>query len=249
MNRPPMLDFANVDMRFPDGTHAIDQVSLTIATGQFCVLLGPSGAGKSTLLRIANGLCEPMSGYVTIAGQQRWPRTRASGRYKVATIHQGVDLVERLTVLDNVLTGVLAELPAVSALLGLFGTRRKRLACELLSRVGLNEIHLYRRACELSGGQQQRVGVARALMSEPALILADEPVASLDPRTSREVLMLLQQITRELGVTVLCSLHDVELARQFADRIIGMSAGRIAFDVEPGALDKSGLNGLYAAAA
>lgn len=236
-------------MRFTDGTHAVDNVSLTIPAGQFCVLLGPSGAGKSTLLRIINGLCEPMSGRVTIAGEQRWPRTRMRGRYKVATIHQGVDLVDRLTVLDNVLTGALAELSTASALLGLFGTKRKRRACELLHRVGLSEVHLYRRASDLSGGQQQRVGVARALMSEPALVLADEPVASLDPRTSREILMLLRQVARELGVTVLCSLHDIELARQFADRIIGMRAGHIAFDCEPRALDDARLDGLYAVAA
>jgi phosphonate transport system ATP-binding protein len=244
-----MLDFANVGMRFADGTQAVDRVSLTIATGQLCVLLGPSGAGKSTLFKIANGLCEPVSGCVKIAGQQRWPRTRAARRFKVATIHQGVDLVDRLTVLDNVLTGALAELSTMSALLGLFGPRRKRRACELLNRVGLTEAHLYRRACELSGGQQQRVGIARALMSVPMLILADEPVASLDPRTSREILMLLQKATRELGVAVLCSLHDVDLARQFADRIIGMRAGRIAFDCESHALDKAGLKGLYAVAA
>lgn len=243
------LELAGVSVSFANGTRALADIDLVVQQGEFCVLLGPSGSGKSTLLKTVNGLIAPSEGRVAIAGQQRWPSVRDKRRFDVATIHQGVDLVDRLTVLDNVLCGSLASMSTLAALFGVFGVRRKREACALLHRVGLSEEHLYRRATELSGGQQQRVGIARAFMSSRALILADEPVASLDPRTSREILSLLQASARENQTSVLCSLHDVELARQFADRIVAMRAGRIAFDRRPRDLDVATLDGLYAAAA
>ncbi|HVF16982.1 MAG TPA: ATP-binding cassette domain-containing protein, partial [Steroidobacteraceae bacterium] len=160
-----------------------------------------------------------------------------------------IDLVMRSTVLDNVLHGTLGEVDALSALLGRYGVARRRRACALLQRVGLTEAQLYRRASELSGGQQQRVGVARAFMKDPQLVLADEPVASLDPRTSREILALLREAAREKQVTVLCSLHDVTLAREFADRIVAMRAGRVVLDRAAKDFDSAVVEHLYAAAA
>lgn len=233
-----MLDLRKICVRYADGTEALRNVDLTVPSGQFCVLLGSSGAGKSTLLRVVNGLASATSGTVNIADN-----------CVIATIHQSVDLIPRLTVLDNVLCGTLGQVSTFRALLGLFDTASKRRACRLLDRVGLDETHLYRRADELSGGQKQRVGVARAFMRSPHLVLADEPVASLDPRTSREILTLLQQAAREHAATVVCSLHDVELAREFADRIVGMRNGAVAFDCTPTALSSTVLHNLYAAAA
>ena len=246
MNTALQLD--SVTVRFADGTQALDEVTLAIPRGEFCVLLGPSGAGKSTLLKVINGLCRPDTGDVTIDGARSWPK-RPPRRSSVATIHQSADLVMRASVLDNVLCGALAQVSTVAALGGWFSRSRKRRACELLQQVGLSEAHVYRRASELSGGQQQRVGVARAFMSAPQLVLADEPVASLDPRMSREILALLKQAAIERGATVLCSLHDVSLAREFADRIVGMRAGRIVFDRSACELDAIACDELYAAAA
>jgi phosphonate transport system ATP-binding protein len=239
-----MLELQKIHLRYADGTEALRGVDLTIPSGQFCVLLGASGAGKSTLLRVVNGLSPPTSGTVRIAGLR--PNR---GECIVATIHQGIDLVPRLTVLDNVLCGSLGQVSTLRALFAVFDTASKRRACHLLDRVGLDETHLYRRADELSGGQKQRVGVARAFMSSPRLVLADEPVASLDPRTSREILKLLQEAARENAATVLCSLHDVELAREFADRILGMRNGAVVFDCAPAALNLTQLHELYAATA
>jgi phosphonate transport system ATP-binding protein len=242
----PILDLQQVRMRFASGPDVLKGVTLAVPAGQFCVLLGASGAGKSTLLRIINGLLQPASGEVFVAG-----RSLAQSplrRRRIGTIHQGADLVPRLSVLDNVLCGSLGQISTVRALLGLFGNERARLACRLLSRVGLEETHLYRRASDLSGGQKQRVGVARAFMSTPRLILADEPVASLDPRTSRSILTLLSEAAREHEAAVLCSLHDVDLAREFADRIVGMRDGRITFDCRPHDLTSPLIDELYAAA-
>jgi phosphonate transport system ATP-binding protein len=243
-----MLEVDSLSVRYPDGTRALDEVSLVVPRGQFCVVLGSSGAGKSTLMKVINGLQQPSGGAVRIAGVERWPQPRARG-FPVATIHQGIDLVMRSSVLDNVLHGALSELGAFRSLMGHFGIARRRRACELLHRVGLTEAQLYRRAAELSGGQQQRVGVARAFMKDPQLVLADEPVASLDPRTSREILALLRESAREKQVSVLCSLHDVTLAREFADRIVAMRAGRVVLDCVPKDFDSADVESLYSAAA
>ena len=240
-----MLQLSGVSVSYADGTRALDDVSLSVPQGQFCVLLGPSGAGKSTLLKAINGLVIPDQGEIHIAGRIH----HGSGRFPVATIHQSIDLVLRASVLDNVLHGALSEVSAVAAMFGWFGRQREREACALLERVGLSEAHLYRRAAELSGGQQQRVGVARAFMKQPQVVLADEPVASLDPRTSRDILQLLREAARERNVTVLCSLHDVGLAHEFADRIVAMRAGRIVFDGQPCTLDEMSVQRLYATAA
>ncbi|MBW8311733.1 MAG: phosphonate ABC transporter ATP-binding protein [Rhizobium sp.] len=243
----PLLQLHDLGLRYPDGTQALQGIDLELPRGQFCVALGASGSGKSTLLRLVNGLARASSGRIVLDGQPlRDGDMRTRGR-RIATIHQGIDLAPRLSVLDNVLTGSLARVPLWRALSGAFGRERQRRACGLLREVGLDERQLYRRASELSGGQQQRVGIARALMAEPALVLADEPVSSLDPGTSRAVMELLRRAARAHGATVLCSLHQIDLAREFADRIVGLRAGRLVYDSEvSGALDAGLLESLYA---
>lgn len=241
----PVLALAGVSVQHADGTRALDAVDLQLPRGQFCVVLGASGAGKSSLLRVINGLLAPTAGTVALDGRTlRRADLRSRGR-RMATIHQGIDLVPRLSVLDNVLCGSLATLSWWRSLLGWFGQARQRAACRLLAEVGLDESQLYRRASELSGGQQQRVGIARAFIGRPALVLADEPVASLDPKISRDILALLRRAADAHGATVLCSLHQVELALEFADRIVGMRAGRIVLDCIPAASAAAQLPALY----
>jgi phosphonate transport system ATP-binding protein len=242
---PPMLSLSDVSKRYPDGTVALRSVTLTVPRGQFCVVLGPSGSGKSTLLRVVNGLVLPTSGTVTMDGIIVGPRTLSTVRPRVAMIHQQFNLSPRLSVAKNVLAGALPAVSTPAALLGLFPARFRRRACTLIAQVGLDEPHLARRASELSGGQQQRVGIARAFMLDPAVILADEPVASLDPNVSRDVLALLKHASKEREATMMCSLHQVDLAREFADRVIGLHAGQIVFDGSPCDLDEAVLSLIY----
>jgi len=241
-----MLRFDSVAMRYPDGTMALDRVSLELPRGQFCVVLGASGAGKSTLLRMANGLVTPSSGAVHVEGRRLSSATLSSIRPRIGMIHQHFNLVLRASVATNVLSGALPGLPWWRALCGLFPEPLRRKACLLVSAVGLEEQHLNRRASELSGGQQQRVGIARAFMLAPPLVLADEPVASLDPKASHDVLALLRTQARERGATVLCSLHQVELAREFADRIVALRRGRVVFDGPAQAFDADVARQIYA---
>ncbi|MDB5829101.1 MAG: phnC [Variovorax sp.] len=240
-----MLRFDSVGMRYADGTVALKTVSLHIPAGQFCVVLGASGAGKSTLLRMANGLVSPSSGAVHVDGVRVAASSLTQIRPRIGMIHQQFNLVLRSTVAANVLGGALPAMPMWRALAGLFPAATRRRACELIASVGLQEQHLRRRASELSGGQQQRVGIARAFMLEPSLVLADEPVASLDPHASQEVLALLKRQALERGTTVLCSLHQVDLARSFADRIVALRDGAVVFDGPPEDFDPSIARAVY----
>ena len=240
-----MLRFDSVGMQYADGTVALKTVSLHIPRGQFCVVLGSSGAGKSTLLRMANGLVVPTRGAVHVDGVRVAASSLADIRPRIGMIHQQFNLVLRASVATNVLSGALPALPMWRALPGLFTEAMRRQACELLASVGLQPQHLERRASELSGGQQQRVGIARAFMLAPPLVLADEPVASLDPQASREVLSLLKRQAAERGTTVLCSLHQVDLARAFADRIVALRDGVLVFDGSPEAFDATAAQALY----
>jgi len=241
-----MLVFKQVSKHYPDGTAALHGISLEIPAGQFCVVLGPSGAGKSTLLRMVNGLAIPSSGSTTVDGVPVTPKTLAQVRARVAMIHQLFNLVPRASVALNVLSGATPAVPTWRVLLELYPEWLRRKACDLIAEVGLGAEHLQRRVNDLSGGQQQRVGIARAFMLDPAVVLADEPVASLDPRISREILMLLRDETHERRATVLCSLHQVDLAQKFADRVIALNAGRVVFDGAPSALKAQALEAIYA---
>jgi phosphonate transport system ATP-binding protein len=244
---PLMLRFDRVSKRFPDGTLALAGLSFDVPRGQFCAIIGPSGSGKSTLLRLVNGLLQPSSGAIRVGGVAIAPGSIRSIQRRIGTVHQEFDLVPRLSVLHNVLAGTLPVVSTARVLLGLWPRQHQARACALLQRVGLVEEQLYRRAAHLSGGQKQRVAIARAFMLDPAVVLADEPVASLDPAVSRSVLRLLRDASRESGATVLCSLHQVELAIEFADRIVAIQDGAVVYDGAPAGLGAAQLDALYGA--
>lgn len=241
-----VLAFNSVGKHYADGTVALREVTLRVPKGQFCVVLGASGAGKSTLLRLVNGLASATHGTVDVDGIRVLAASLPRIRPRVAMIHQQFNLVTRATVEQNVLSGLLPVMPLWRSLTALFTMTARRKACALIAGVGLDEVHLTRRVADLSGGQQQRVGIARAFMLDPAVVLADEPVASLDPRTSREIMALLRKQSRECGNTVLCSLHQLDLAREFADRIVALRAGRIVFDGKPEDFDEAAAGMAYA---
>jgi len=240
-----MICFDGITKTWDDGTHALSDVCLSVPRGQFCVVLGPSGAGKSTLLRVVNGLVKPTRGTVAIDGTVLTAATEKALRKRVAMIHQHFNLSPRMSVAGNVLAGLLPVVPTARALLGWFRPEHRAKACALLEQVGLSPTHLHRRAQELSGGQQQRVGVARAFMLDPEVVLADEPVASVDPKIARDILTLIRDAARERNTTVLCSLHQVELAREFGDRIVGMRQGRVVFDDTPAEFTDAHMAELY----
>jgi phosphonate transport system ATP-binding protein len=202
------------------------RLAFEIERGEFVVVLGPSGAGKSTLLRCLNGLVRPSDGRIALDGIPVDRRHLTAVRKRVGFIFQGVNVHGNLSVLQNVLIGRLAEKAAWSLL---FSEEDRGIAREVIDRVGLGEKSTAR-ASTLSGGQRQRVGIARALAHDPEVLLADEPVSSLDPVTGREILDLLREINRERGTTIVCNLHDVGHANRIADRIIGLRGGEIAFD-------------------
>ena len=240
-----MLQFRSVTKIYPGNTKAVDDVSLSIPSGEFCVLHGPSGAGKSTLMGLINGLVLPTSGSVILDGQALDERNQKKMQQRISMIHQQLHLVPRLSMLHNVLSGKLHALPLWRALTKHFADSDQRRACQLLSEVGLNESQLHRRVSALSGGQQQRVAIARAFMSRPEVVLADEPVASLDPAVSRNVLAILKHTSKQHKTTVVCSLHQVDYALEFADRIIAMRAGKIVFDGAPEQISEAALNEIY----
>lgn len=240
------IRFETTSVHYPDGTRALDEISFAVPAGQFCVVLGHSGAGKSTLLRTVNGLAAISGGQVMVGGR---PVDRASLpdlRARIGMIHQHYGLTHRASVATNVMAGAAAAMPLWRALSGLYSAEWKARACALVAAVGLEQSHLARRAEHLSGGQQQRVGIARAFMRDPALILADEPVASLDPQLSRDILDLLRTQARERGATVLCSLHQIDLARRYADRIVALQHGRVIFDGSPAQFDEQDAKRVYA---
>lgn len=224
--------FKGVNKVYPNGHVGLDNVNLEINKGEFIVIVGLSGAGKSTLLRSINRLHEISSGDISIDGVSI---TQAKGnkllmmRRNIGMIFQSFNLVKRSSVIRNVLSGRVGYHPTWKMVLGLFPKKDKQIALEALDRVNIVE-KAYSRANELSGGQQQRVSIARALAQEPKIILADEPVASLDPLTTKQVMDDLKRINQELGITIIVNLHFVDLAREYATRIIGLRAGKVVFD-------------------
>jgi phosphonate transport system ATP-binding protein len=226
---------------------AIADVSFAVAEHEFVAVLGPSGAGKTTLFRCIAGLIPPDRGVARVDGDDGTRRDKTERR-QVAVVFQQFNLVSRLTALENVLAGRLGYVPAWRGLLRRFARADRLLALECLDRVGLLD-HAMARADRLSGGQQQRVAIARALAQRPRLILADEPVASLDPTTADGVMALLLSIAKSEGVAILCSLHQVPFARAYADRIIGLSQGRVVLQSAADAFDEAAYQGLYGALA
>ena len=226
-----------------DGHSAIEGISFDVHDGEFVAVLGPSGAGKTTLFRCMTGLLASDDGSVRIDNEDI-AAVRDRSRRRLAVVFQQFNLVNRLTALENVLAGRLGYVPAWRGWLRYFTRADRLLALECLDRVGLLA-QAGQRADTLSGGQQQRVAIARALAQQPSLIVADEPVASLDPNASAGVLELLRGIARTDGVGVICSLHQVHFARAYADRIIGLSHGRIVIDVPSGEFDQAAFERLY----
>jgi phosphonate transport system ATP-binding protein len=225
------------------GRQAIEDIDFTASRHEFVAVLGPSGAGKTTLFRCITGLLAADQGTVRI-GMSEVTSEMTRRLREVAVIFQQFNLVNRLTALENVLAGRLGYVPAWRGWLRRFDRSDRLLALECLDRVGLMDLAM-RRADTLSGGQQQRVAIARALAQCPTLIVADEPVASLDPSTSTGVLDLLHGIARSEGVAVVCSLHQVHLARAYADRIVGLSSGRVVFELPAARFDENAFQRLY----
>lgn len=242
-----MLDLKGLSKRYPTGDLALNDVDLSVPAGQVLALIGPSGAGKSTLIRCINRLVEPTSGRVTLDGENLSGlrgRKLKLARRQIGMIFQSYALVDRLSVMENVLSGRLGYLGFWRSLLRRFDSSDVQRACELLERVGLLEM-MDKRGDALSGGQKQRVGIARALMQQPKLLLVDEPTASLDPKTSRQIMRLLVELCREENLAVIINIHDVALAQQFVDRVVGLAAGKIVFDGMPDDLDEKTLTLIY----
>ncbi|WP_284179855.1 phosphonate ABC transporter ATP-binding protein [Rhabdaerophilum sp. SD176] len=242
-----MLSARDVSVVYANGVGALESANIQIQRGQFVVLLGKSGAGKSTLLRCLNGLVKPTSGdiHVEAFGSIFESCTKLrEHRRRTGMVFQQHHLIGRLTALENVLMGRLSRYGGLRTLLP-FGRSDRLAALEILDRVGLADRALAR-ADQLSGGQQQRVGIARAMAQQPTLMLADEPVASLDPATAVQVLGDLHRICREDGITTVVSLHQLDLARRFADRIVGLAGGRVVFSAAPGELVTESIDTIYA---
>lgn len=241
-----MLDVEDLSCRFGAKT-AVDNASFSVDRGSFVGVIGRSGAGKSTLLRMINRLAEPSAGRIMFEGSDvtalRGPALR-QWRARSAMIFQQFNLVGRLDVLTNVLMGRLARVPAWRSVIQLWPEEDKALALSALEQFDMASFAA-QRADQLSGGQQQRVAIARALVQEPDIILADEPIASLDPRNTRVVMDALLRINKHFGITVICNLHSLDLARSYCDRLIGMSAGRVVFDHVPAALTDQVARELY----
>jgi phosphonate transport system ATP-binding protein len=227
-----LIRFENASVTYPGGVHALRDLTLEIPDGQMVVIVGLSGAGKSTLIRVINGLVPLSGGDVLIDGESvrdAKPKQLRAIRSKIGMIFQTFNLVNRTSVLNNVLMGRLHSTGTLRSVLGMYRPEDVEIAMRALERVDIVE-KAYVRASNLSGGQQQRVGIARALAQEPTILLADEPVASLDPPTSHVVMRDLQRINRDLGITTIVNLHFLDLAKVYGQRIIGMRSGELVYD-------------------
>ena len=238
-----MLEINNLRKNFNNQTQALKGVSLKVKKGEFISILGPSGSGKTTLLRSINGLEAIDSGEVIFDNNRITKETLPEVRKKTGMIFQEFNLVNNISSINNVLTGLLNSSSKFLSMFYLFTREQKLQALQALDTVGLLD-KSYNRADELSGGQRQRVGIARAIIKKPLLLLADEPVASLDLKAALSTMKLLKKINKEFNITVLCNLHQTNLAREFSDRVIGLSNGSVVFDVDAKNLDKN-INKLY----
>ncbi len=242
-----MLEVRHLSKSYVEGKPVLTDINLEIAARGIAAVIGPSGTGKSTLIRCINRLVEPSEGEILFDGQDLVKLDSSElrqARRHIGMVFQEYNLVERLTVMENLLSGRLGYVSSWRAWRRKFPKDDIRKAFELLDVVGLTGF-AQRRADALSGGQRQRVGIARAVMQEPKLLLADEPTSSLDPKTSVEIMELLANVGRTRGIAVLVNMHDVELAKRFADRVVGMSGGRIVYDGPPQYLTDDVLKQIY----
>ena len=227
-----MIKFDKVNKVYPNGLHALKNVSLEINQGEFVAIIGLSGAGKSTLLRTINRMHDISEGSLIVNGQEiknLKGKDLRTFRRKVGMVFQSFNLVTRTTVINNVLTSRVPDMPLWKSIIGLYSKEDKIIALEALDKVGILD-KAYVRADQLSGGQQQRVALARTLAQKPEIILADEPVAALDPITATQVMDDFKKINKELNMSVLINIHHVDLALKYADRVIGIKAGEIVYD-------------------
>ncbi|MDA3788366.1 MAG: phosphonate ABC transporter ATP-binding protein [Desulfobacula sp.] len=243
------LEVKDLKIRYSrSGPEILKGVSLSVSPGDFFAIIGPSGAGKSTLIRCINRLVEPTSGEVFLMGKnitQMGNRALRRARRDMGMIFQEFNLVERMSVIDNVLSGRLGYVGTVRSFLRMYPKCEIRKALELLDKVGLGDF-VDKRADELSGGQRQRVGIARALIQEPQILLVDEPTSSLDPKIAREVMGMIRTMSQDMDVPVLCNIHDVQLALEFSNKVIGLQDGIKKFDGPTKDVDKATLDGIYA---
>jgi phosphonate transport system ATP-binding protein len=242
-----MLQLQQLDKRYPTGDLALKNVSLNVASGEVLGLIGPSGAGKSTLIRCVNRLVQPTAGHIVLDGQdlgQLGSSGLRQARRHIGMIFQEYALVERLTVMENLLSGRLGYTGFWASWFRRFDAQDIDQAYVLLDRVGLSGME-NKRADALSGGQRQRVGIARALMQSPKLLLVDEPTASLDPKTSRQIMRLILELCQERGLAAIVNIHDVVLATEFLPRIVGLRAGSVVFDGPAAQVDHDVLTRIY----
>jgi phosphonate transport system ATP-binding protein len=245
-----MIEVTGLRVTFPPAVAAVDGVDLVVRPGEFVVILGRSGSGKTTFLRALNRLVEPTAGRVRVAGRAvtgAAPAELRAARRQIGMIFQQFNLVRRASVLANVLAGRLGWVPALPSLLGRFPEADRALALDCLRQVGLDHL-AERRADTLSGGEQQRVAIARALAQAPAVILADEPTASLDPALTADIMGILTRINAERGLTLVVSQHQLETALAYATRIVGFRRGRVGFDGPPAAVTRDVADTIYGGA-
>lgn len=242
-----VLEVKNLNKVYPNGHHALKNVSFKVKKGEFLAVIGLSGSGKSTLLRCLNRLIEPSSGEIKFQGQEVTtlpPKELRSVRRKMGMVFQQFNLIKRKKVITNVLSGKLADVGTVDSLFGKFSQADEQKAMENLEVVGLRE-KAHNRADELSGGQQQRVAIARTLMQNPEMILADEPVASLDPATSHSIMDHLEAANKKHGVTVLCNLHFLSLVRRYATHVVALKAGQLVYEGPASDIDEAWFKRIY----
>jgi len=243
----PLLELKSVSKSYDNETKALQDVSISVDEGEFVSIIGPSGAGKSTLLRCINRLVDVSQGVILFDDEDI---THVKGkdlrrvRTKAGMIFQHYNLVNRLSVIENVLHGRLGYKSTLSGSVGHYSEDEKKQAFVIISKLGLTE-QAYKRCDELSGGQKQRVGIARALMQEPKLILCDEPIASLDPNSSKIIMDYLKDINQTMKITCIVNLHQVEVATSYSERIVGITAGRIVYDGPTARLGKSEIHEIY----
>ena len=239
-----MLEIIGLKKTFDNGSPALKGIDLKVNKGEFISILGPSGSGKTTLLRSINGLETISSGEIYFENKRVLTSSISEVQKKTGMIFQEFNLVNNLSAINNVLTGLLNSSNKLLSLFYLFTKEQKIKALKSLDTVGLLE-KSYNRSDELSGGQRQRVGIARAIIKKPLLLLADEPVASLDPKAANLILSLLKKINKEFGTTILCNLHQVDLAKKYSDRLVGLLDGKIIFDEKSNNINKTDLEKIY----
>tara|TARA_B100001093_G_scaffold83015_1_gene74500 strand:- start:559 stop:1281 length:723 start_codon:yes stop_codon:yes gene_type:complete len=239
-----MLEINDLKKTFDNGTPALKGINLKVNKGEFVSILGPSGSGKTTLLRSINGLETASGGEIYFDNKIVNKNTILDVQKKTGMIFQEFNLVNNLSAINNVLTGLLNSSNKFLSLFYLFSKNQKIKALKSLETVGLLE-KSYSRSDELSGGQRQRIGIARAIIKKPLLLLADEPVASLDPKAANLILSLLKRINQDFGTTILCNLHQVDLAKKYSDRIVGLMDGKIIFDENSSKINTTNLEKIY----